>query len=207
MGRRVARLRGARPLHDLDCGGSLSDLDPGPKEGFLRYIKREPLGVVFTIAPWNYPYLTAVNSVIPALMAGNTVVLKHAAQTLLVAERFQKAFDKAKLPKGVFQHLVLDPQADGRDHLRRPCQHGLLHRLGCGRQGDGAGGGRPVHQCRARAWRQGSGLCAPRCQSGACGREPCRWRLLQFRARAAAASSASMCTRKCGTNSSTASSI
>jgi acyl-CoA reductase-like NAD-dependent aldehyde dehydrogenase len=70
-------------------------------------VKRDPLGVVFTIAPWNYPYLTAVNSVIPALMAGNTVVLKHAAQTLLVAERFQKAFDKAKLPKGVFQHLVL----------------------------------------------------------------------------------------------------
>jgi acyl-CoA reductase-like NAD-dependent aldehyde dehydrogenase len=65
------------------------------------------VGVVFTIAPWNYPYLTAVNSVIPALMAGNTVILKHAASTLLVAERFQEAFDRAKLPKGVFQHLVL----------------------------------------------------------------------------------------------------
>jgi acyl-CoA reductase-like NAD-dependent aldehyde dehydrogenase len=86
---------------------SLGRIDPGQKDGFLRYIKREPLGVVFTIAPWNYPYLTAVNSIIPALMAGNTVVLKHAAQTLLVAERFQKAFDAAKLPKGVFQHLVL----------------------------------------------------------------------------------------------------
>jgi len=87
---------------------SLARIDPGPKESFLRYIKREPVGVVFTIAPWNYPYLTAVNSVIPALMAGNTVVLKHAASTLLVAERFQKAFTKAKLPKGVFQHLVLN---------------------------------------------------------------------------------------------------
>jgi len=86
---------------------SLGRIDPGQKDGFLRYIKREPLGVVFTIAPWNYPYLTAVNSIIPALMAGNTVVLKHAAQTLLVAERFQKAFDAAKLPKGVFQHLAL----------------------------------------------------------------------------------------------------
>ena len=87
---------------------ALSDLDPGPKEGFVRYVKRDPLGVVFTIAPWNYPYLTAVNSVIPGLMAGNAVVLKHAASTLLVAERFQQAFDRAKLPKGVFQHLVLD---------------------------------------------------------------------------------------------------
>jgi acyl-CoA reductase-like NAD-dependent aldehyde dehydrogenase len=86
----------------------LHRIDPGPKEGFIRYIKREPLGVVFTIAPWNYPYLTAVNSIVPALMAGNTVVLKHAANTLLVAERFQSAFDKAGLPKGVFQHLVLN---------------------------------------------------------------------------------------------------
>jgi acyl-CoA reductase-like NAD-dependent aldehyde dehydrogenase len=86
---------------------ALADIDPGPKEGFVRYVRRDPVGVVFTIAPWNYPYLTAVNSVIPALMAGNTVVLKHAVSTLLVAERFQQAFDRAKLPKGVFQHLVL----------------------------------------------------------------------------------------------------
>ncbi len=89
---------------------ALANIDPGPKDGFQRYIQREPLGVVFTIAPWNYPYLTAVNSVIPALMAGNTVVLKHAASTLLVAERFQKAFDRAKLPRGVFQHLVVNHQ-------------------------------------------------------------------------------------------------
>jgi acyl-CoA reductase-like NAD-dependent aldehyde dehydrogenase len=86
---------------------ALADIDPGPKEGFVRYVRREPLGVVLTLAPWNYPYLTAVNSVIPAIMAGNAVVLKHAASTLLVAERFQQAFDRAKLPKGVFQHLVL----------------------------------------------------------------------------------------------------
>ena len=69
-------------------------------------VRYQPLGVVGVIAPWNYPYLTAVNSIIPALMAGNTVVLKHAAATLLVAERFQEAFDRARLPKGVFQHLV-----------------------------------------------------------------------------------------------------
>lgn len=86
---------------------ALANVVPQAKDGFERFIKREPLGVVFTIAPWNYPYLTAVNSIIPALMAGNTVVLKHASHTLLVGERFQKAFDKAGLPKGVFQHLVL----------------------------------------------------------------------------------------------------
>ncbi|MGE0237726.1 MAG: aldehyde dehydrogenase family protein [Parvibaculaceae bacterium] len=86
---------------------ALADIDPEPKEGFLRYIRREPLGVVFTIAPWNYPYLTAVNSIIPALMAGNAVVLKHAAQTILVGERFAKACQAAGLPKGVFHNLVL----------------------------------------------------------------------------------------------------
>lgn len=90
------------------AGTALKDYDPGHKDGFSRWIAREPHGVVFTIAPWNYPYLTAVNSIIPALMAGNTVILKHASHTLLVAERFQKAFDAAKLPKGVFQHLVMN---------------------------------------------------------------------------------------------------
>ncbi len=86
---------------------ALAPIDPGPKDGFRRWISREPLGLVLTIAPWNYPYLTAVNSVIPALMAGNAVILKHSAQTLLVGERFQRAFDAAGLPAGLFQNLVL----------------------------------------------------------------------------------------------------
>lgn len=79
-----------------------------PKDGFRRYVKKDPLGVVMVIAPWNYPYLTAVNTIVPALMAGNTVILKHAAQTLLVGERFQHAFDGVGLPKGVFQNVVLN---------------------------------------------------------------------------------------------------
>ncbi len=79
-----------------------------PKEGFRRYVKREPLGVVMVIAPWNYPYLTAVNTIVPALMAGSTVILKHAAQTLLAGERFARAFETAGLPKGVFQNVVLN---------------------------------------------------------------------------------------------------
>ncbi len=93
---------------------SLHDVDPGDKEGFKRFIRREPIGTVFTIAPWNFPYLTTVNSVVPALMAGNAVVLKHASSTLLVAERFQKAFDAAGLPEGLFQHLVLDHAQTGK---------------------------------------------------------------------------------------------
>ena len=87
---------------------ALAPVEPAPKEGFRRYIKRQPLGVVLVVAPWNFPYLTAVNSVIPALMAGNAVILKHAAQTLLVGERFAAAMAAAGLPKGLFSNLVLN---------------------------------------------------------------------------------------------------
>jgi acyl-CoA reductase-like NAD-dependent aldehyde dehydrogenase len=76
--------------------------------GFERYVAREPVGLVFTIAPWNYPYLTTVNSVVPALIAGNAVLLKQAAQTLLVGDRFQMAFDSSGLPEGLFTHIVLE---------------------------------------------------------------------------------------------------
>ncbi|MFN0316222.1 MAG: aldehyde dehydrogenase family protein [Burkholderiales bacterium] len=86
---------------------ALAPMDPGGKAGFQRQIKRVPLGVVAVIAPWNYPYLTAVNAVIPALAAGNTVVLKHSHQTPLCAERFDEAFKSAGLPEGVFQYLHL----------------------------------------------------------------------------------------------------
>ena len=87
---------------------SLADVRPEPKDGFNRYIRRVPLGTVFVIAPWNFPYLTSVNAIMPALLAGNTVILKHSAQTPLCAERLQQAFDEAGLPTGVFQHLHLN---------------------------------------------------------------------------------------------------
>lgn len=90
-----------------EAPAGLATYDPGPKEGFKRYIKRTPVGVVYVIAPWNYPLLTTVNSVIPAIMAGNAVVLKHAPQTQLCAERFAQAFEEAGLPAGVFQYLHL----------------------------------------------------------------------------------------------------
>ncbi|MBB4265251.1 aldehyde dehydrogenase family protein [Roseospira visakhapatnamensis] len=75
---------------------------------FRRVLKREPHGVVFVIAPWNYPYMTAINTIAPALIAGNTVVLKHATQTLLVGERMARAFIEAGVPADVIQAVVLD---------------------------------------------------------------------------------------------------
>ncbi|OIQ06566.1 MAG: aldehyde dehydrogenase, partial [Rhodobacteraceae bacterium CG2_30_10_405] len=75
---------------------------------FERRLAREPVGVVFIVAPWNYPYLTAINTLAPALMAGNAVMLKHASQTLLVGERLAEAFHAAGIPADVFQNVVLD---------------------------------------------------------------------------------------------------
>jgi len=86
---------------------SLAPITPDPIEGFDRWIAREPLGLILVIAPWNYPLLTAVNSIVPALMAGNAVVLKHASQTLLAGERLQQAAETAGIPSGVFTNLVL----------------------------------------------------------------------------------------------------
>jgi acyl-CoA reductase-like NAD-dependent aldehyde dehydrogenase len=93
---------------------ALADITIDPKDNFERYIRREPLGVVFVVAPWNYPWLTSVNAVVPALLAGNSVILKMAQQTPLVAERYAEAFKAAGLPAGVFQFLHLDHEEVGR---------------------------------------------------------------------------------------------
>jgi len=101
---------------------SLADLRPEPKAGFERFVRREALGVVLALAPWNYPYLCAVNAIVPALAAGNSVILKHSDQTPLCAERIAEAARRAGLPDGVFQAvhcshdqvagMVGDPRVD-----------------------------------------------------------------------------------------------
>lgn len=87
---------------------ALADISVPPLDGFERFISREPLGTVLVLAPWNYPYLTSVNAIIPAIMAGNTVILKHSEQTPLCAERYAEAFAYAGAPEGVFQFVHID---------------------------------------------------------------------------------------------------
>ncbi|WP_299646729.1 aldehyde dehydrogenase family protein [uncultured Jannaschia sp.] len=87
---------------------ALADIEVGSDNKFHRYIRRLPWGVVFVVAPWNYPYMTAINTVAPALIAGNAVVLKHATQTLLAGERMARAFHSAGIPDAVFQNVFLD---------------------------------------------------------------------------------------------------
>jgi len=93
---------------------SLAPHEPPPVEGFTRYIAREPWGTVLVVAPWNYPLITAVNAVVPALVAGNAVILKHSAQTPLAAERMVEAFIEGGVPADAFQFLHCDHEATQR---------------------------------------------------------------------------------------------
>jgi len=87
---------------------ALASIEIEDSDQFNRYIRRDPHGVVLVVAPWNYPYMTAINTVAPALIAGNAVMLKHASQTLLVGERMAKAFNEVGVPADVFQNVFLD---------------------------------------------------------------------------------------------------
>ncbi|MCO6059204.1 aldehyde dehydrogenase family protein [Pseudomonas sp. MOB-449] len=102
---------------------ALADIQLPEKPGFTRLIRREPLGLALVIAPWNYPYLTAVNAVVPALLAGNCVLLKHSAQTPLCAERMVEAFAEAGLPQGVLQYLHLTHGDTERLIQAEPVRH------------------------------------------------------------------------------------
>ncbi|WP_300037702.1 aldehyde dehydrogenase family protein [uncultured Roseobacter sp.] len=87
---------------------ALADIVIEDSAAFRRVIKRVPHGVILVVAPWNYPYMTAINTIAPALIAGNSVVLKHASQTPLVGERLAAAFHAAGVPKAVFCNVFLD---------------------------------------------------------------------------------------------------
>lgn len=74
-------------------------------DNLTKKIKLCPLGLVFIIAPWNYPYLTTINTLIPALLSGNSVLIKHSSQTPTVAENIVQLLLEAGLPENVCQYL------------------------------------------------------------------------------------------------------
>ncbi|THC91761.1 hypothetical protein EYZ11_008768 [Aspergillus tanneri] len=82
---------------------SLKNLPGQPENGFRRFLKKEPVGVAFISTAWNYPYLITINTLVPALLAGNAVLLRPSPQTPLVGERLQSIFTQAGLPPNVFQ--------------------------------------------------------------------------------------------------------
>ena len=87
---------------------ALAPIEIENSNNFRRVIKRVPHGLVLVVAPWNYPFMTAINTVAPALIAGNTVMLKHASQTPLVGERLANAFHSVGIPRDIFQNVFLD---------------------------------------------------------------------------------------------------
>jgi len=120
---------------------SLAPIAIEDSDKFQRYIKRVPHGAVLVIAPWNYPYMTAINAVAPALIAGNVVLLKHATQTILVGERLAKAFHQAGVPADVFQNLYLDHATTAQ--LITDKSFGFVNFTGS------VGGGRAIEQAAA----------------------------------------------------------
>ena len=87
---------------------ALADIVLSPKENFERRIAKEPLGVVLDLPAWNYPLLTAVNAIVPAVLAGNAVVVKHAPRTPLCAGHFARAFAEAGAPAGTVSAIFVD---------------------------------------------------------------------------------------------------
>jgi acyl-CoA reductase-like NAD-dependent aldehyde dehydrogenase len=111
VGQAVGEIGGARARTEALCRAAesaLADVPLEKREGFTRFIRREPRGVVLDIAAWNYPYVVAVNVVIPALLAGNAVLLKHAPQTACVGRQFEEAFRAAGAPVGLVQNFMAD---------------------------------------------------------------------------------------------------
>jgi acyl-CoA reductase-like NAD-dependent aldehyde dehydrogenase len=90
---------------------ALADEPLPPKAGFDRFIRHEPLGVVLDVAAWNYPLLIAVNVIVPALLAGNAVLVKHARLTPLCGGHFADAFARADAPAGLVAAVTLDHDA------------------------------------------------------------------------------------------------
>jgi len=115
MGKPLSQARGevkgmaGRWRHMMEIAKeSLADIVLPPKDGFERRIAKDPLGVVLDLPAWNYPLLTAVNAVVPAVLAGNAVVVKHSPRTPLCGEHFARAFAAAGGPPAVVQALFVD---------------------------------------------------------------------------------------------------
>jgi acyl-CoA reductase-like NAD-dependent aldehyde dehydrogenase len=102
---------------------ALSEMELPEKPNFERAIVREPLGVIFVISAWNYPLLVTVNSVVPALLAGNTILLKHSSQTPAIGKHFEKAFQKMAGVSDLIQQVIVDHEVTGSIIEKLDVQH------------------------------------------------------------------------------------
>jgi len=114
MGKPIAQARGEvdtaidRAEQTITMAADILADDTAPDSpGFERYVRHEPLGVVLDIAAWNYPLLIATNVVIPGVLAGNVIIIKHSSKTPLCGQAFVDAFDRADAPKNLVQQVVV----------------------------------------------------------------------------------------------------
>jgi succinate-semialdehyde dehydrogenase/glutarate-semialdehyde dehydrogenase len=85
--------------------------EPHRSNATESYVTFEPLGTVLAIMPWNFPFWQAFRFAAPALMAGNTAILKHASNVPQSALAIEEVFHNAGFPKGVFRTLLIDATA------------------------------------------------------------------------------------------------
>lgn len=100
-------------LSDYYAENAAKFLEPEPikTENAKSYVAFEPLGVVLAIMPWNFPFWQAFRSGVPAIIAGNVVLLKHASNVSMTALAIEDAFRAAGFPESVFKTLLIDPKA------------------------------------------------------------------------------------------------
>ncbi|KAI9933500.1 hypothetical protein AWENTII_002435 [Aspergillus wentii] len=83
--------------------GCLKEIPGQAEAGFRRSVRKEPVGPVLISCAWNYPYLIAINTIVPALLAGNSIVLRASPQTPIIGEKLVAYFNQAGLPPNVLQ--------------------------------------------------------------------------------------------------------
>jgi len=137
----VGMMERVRAMMDLAPTVLAEEMLP-EKPGFCRRIVKEPVGTVLVIAPWNFPLLTTVNSIIPSVLAGNSVVLKHSPRTPLSAQPFADAFAAAGAPDGLVVPVVCSHEAVDR-MISAPA-------IGFTAFTGSVGGGRAVYQSVAK---------------------------------------------------------
>jgi acyl-CoA reductase-like NAD-dependent aldehyde dehydrogenase len=103
-----------------DAGAAFAPLEFPAGDGMIRYATREPRGPVLSICAWNYPVAMPANLIVAPLLAGDTVVFKHAPQTAVIGDWFERAFSHAGLPDGVFQSVMTDHDSIARLIAEKP---------------------------------------------------------------------------------------
>lgn len=94
-----------------DNAGPLLADEPIESSATKSYVRFQPLGVILAVMPWNFPFWQAFRAALPALAAGNVMLLKHASNVPQSAIAVEEVFHQAGIPEGVFQTLLIGSRA------------------------------------------------------------------------------------------------